>query len=269
MQCRFLPRNAAVLVNMLGTLACSTAGPRGDLDYLSLSAATWVVTNDNTGASSKDSYFQSAKLWAAYHIGPIKGSVGIPLAFTVERRPGQLLYAVYPGDQEMLFGFALGHFQPRLGVAFPLGYPVDDVAWIGSGNINGLVALGFKTDRVGKGSLSLGGEMLGRVALTDTADGARLGRGSISWYVSLRPELRKNAWGYGVEGFLWGAAYTYTDWGKDEQSVSFLPSLTAKRYLDSGWRISAKAGAGPGWSSREPGKGQVHATGSIAVETGL
>lgn len=269
MECRFRTRAAGVLRCVLCTFAVAAAAPRGDLDYLSLSAGTWVVTNDNTGATSKDSYFQSAKVWVAYHVGPLKGSLSIPLAFTVERYSDELLYAVYPGNQEMLFGFALGRFQPRIGVALPLGYPVDDAAWIGSGNINGLVALGFKTDAKGTGNVTLGGEMLGRVALTDTSDAARLGRGSVSWYVSLRPQLRRKAWGYGVEAFLSGAAFTYTDWGKDEQSVSFLPLLTVKRYLDSGWRISAKAGAGPGWSSREPGKGQVHATGSIAVETGL
>ncbi len=262
--------NSIVTVSLLITLSNSiSATPSGKFDYLSLSLGTWIVTNDNTGASGKNSFFQSARIFTAYHIGPVKGSISIPLAFTLENYPDRLLYAVYPGNQEMTFGISIGNIQPRVGISFPLGYPVRGTAWIGSGNINALMGMGFRAKTFHNKKISLGGELLTRISLTDTSDGARFGRGSMSGYLSIKSGIAFQKWNFAGGLFLSGSYHPYTDWGGREQGAAIVPTISVKRQLSKKMGLSIKGGAGPGWSGTDWEKKQLNVTSSVSFETGL
>ncbi len=241
----------------------------GKFDYAALSFGTWIVTNDNTGASSKDSYFQTAKMAAWYHVGKLKGSISIPFTLTFEKYPEYILYAAYPSNGEITFGYQFGAIQPRLGLSFPMGYPLRGTAWIGSGNINGVLGAYFSLFKKPGGDVTIGGDALTRVALTDTSQGARYGRGSVSGYLSLRGSYTRADWKWSFGLFASGSRFVYTDWGGPENSLAVLPMFSAGRRLGSSRELSISFGAGPGWSGEQWGKQQINVSAGVSLGTGL
>lgn len=246
-----------------------SAKPVGKIDYAVVSLGTWIATGDNSGAVTKDSYFQSAKVSAWYHVGKLKGSISLPLALTFEKYSDEIRYALYAGDGEVTFGVGAGPVTPRLGFSFPMGYPPRGTAWIGSGNLRMLAGAYFKLGSIRNGTIDFGGDAVFRVAVSDTSDGARLGRGSISGYLSLKATQTSAKWKRSGSLFVSGSRFTYTDWGGKERSISVLPMLSVGRKFGSSSELSVFAGAGPGWSGETWGEPRLNVSAGVSLGTGL
>lgn len=244
-------------------------GPAG-IDLSVLSLGTWITTNDNTGGDSKDSYFNTAKLSVYYHLWKIKGYVGLPVTLTLEDYANRTLYAFYPADAELYVGTSLGRVEPRLGVSFPMGYPTDDtIAWIGSGNVKLLAGLGFNLGALFDGRLSFGGEYLGRLYVSDTTGGARIGQWSTGMYLSVKGAYTfSDTFKAGLELFPTFSWYTYTDWGDNGYgSAGLLPLLFASLQPHPRIEVSLKAGYGFSVSGTEWELSQSVISGSIGLVT--
>jgi hypothetical protein len=253
-----------LIVSILVTPLLAADKP-GAMDYLTLSAGTWIVTNDNTGMIGKNSYFQSLKITCGYHIGKMKGTISIPIAFTTEKYADSLRYAVYPGNQELTFGIRVYNVSPRIGIVFPLGYPVRGTAWIGSGNIKLLLGSGFKIGEYFNKKISVGGDFSSSICLTDTADGARFGRGSVSGYISVGTSMRFKKYQPGISLMLLGSNLRYSDWGGRESSLSFMPSISCSRSISKKMTLSARVGAGTGKSGTNWERSQINSSASISL----
>ncbi|MBD3240133.1 MAG: hypothetical protein GF331_06065 [Chitinivibrionales bacterium] len=262
---------ARVLMSLLlaGLFVPSLPAQAGvDLSVLSL--GTWITTNDNTGGDSKDSYFNTVKLSLYYHVWKIKGYVGLPVTLTLEDYEDKTKYAFYPADAALYVGTSLGRVEPRIGLSFPMGYPTDDtIAWIGSGNVKLLAGLGFNLGSCCNDRLSFGGEYLGRIYLSDTTSGARIGRWSTGMYLSVKGAYRfSDRIKAGLELFPTFSWFTYTDWGEHGYgSAGLLPLLFASLQPNPRIEISVKAGYGFSISGTEWERTQAVISGSVGLVT--
>ncbi|MBD3345104.1 MAG: hypothetical protein GF401_08595 [Chitinivibrionales bacterium] len=235
-----------LIVLLISLYRPSRAETAFGLDLGVFSLGTWITTNDNTGETGKDSYFNTAKFSLYYHIGAVKAYAGFPVMVTFEDFGDSLRYAVYPADLSLYFGKRLGPVEPRLGLAVPMGYPTSHTAWIGSKNIKLLTGLGYRIGSFLNDKLTIGGEFLGRTCITGIPEGGRFGRYSFSSYLSIAASMALTAkTKIGFELFPQFSYYTDTDWGTPEwKSFGLLPSLSLKTTPSNKTEISLKAGYG-------------------------
>ena len=257
---RLIPRLIAVM-----TIAAPVRAGKAGIDMVITSLSTWITTDDASTGTGKDSYFNSAKLSAYYHVGRLRGYVGIPATLALEVYPHEVKYALYPADLTAYVGRKLGPLEPRIGLGVPLGYPAHDtLAWTGTNTIKLLAGLGYRLGSFAEKRVSVGGEYLVRVSLTDTAGGGRVGRGSTSMYATVGAKVRLTAaWSCKLEIFPYYSYYTDVDWGA--HSFGVVPGVGIGYQPTSRVEFGAKAGFGFGRSGEDPANRSNVITGSVGL----
>lgn len=245
-----------------------SAGKAG-VDMVITSVGTWITTNDAATGAGKNSYFTTAKLSMYYHAGWLKGYVGVPATLALEVYPDVVKYALYPADLDAYVGRKLGPVEPRIGMGVPLGYPAHDtLAWTGTNTIKLLVGLGYRLGTFADKRVSVGGEYLLRVSLTDTANGGRVGRGSTAMYAVVNAKVRlSSAWACTIELFPYYSYYTDVDWGS--HSFGVVPGLGLSYRPTSRLKLGAKAGFGFGGSGIDLENRSKVITGSVGLDVYL
>ncbi len=236
---------------LLGTAAITSHAASFGIDGASFSVSTWRLGSDNTGSGARASWFNTAEANLYYHIGSIKGFIGLPVMLTLLTRPQQLEYAFYPADMPLYFGIQWGFLEPRIGVRIPLGYPVvDTVPWIGSGTLQIITATGFNLGTHLENRLKLHGELRARISATGLASGARVGRGSTSWYLYTNATWRLNErWTMGIEVSPYGDYFPESDWSNETwYTLGVMPLVLLRYNSSSHGSFAVRAGAGTEYS---------------------
>jgi hypothetical protein len=249
---KFFPTGMLRLLLFLTLVTSAHAKSKAGLDMLSFYAGPWITTNDMTGATSKDSYFNTVQAALYYHAWGLQGYVAIPATLTLEKYPDKIKYAFYPTDFKFYFAKKVLGVVPRLGLSFPFGYPTaDTLAWTGSRNFKLITGFGFLVGKFFKQRLTIGGETVHRYYLTGLKNGARIGQGSISGYLSAKAGWKLNKkWGIAFELFPYYSYFTETDWdpGLVWKSYGILPLVSCQYKLRNKIHLGAKAGYGKGKS---------------------
>ncbi len=220
-----------------------------NLDLLSLSAGSWIVTPPDDSRASE--YYNKLSITSYLSFSGFKGFAAVPLSWTVIDHPTSSKDQLWAGNVRLYVGRRLGFLEPRLGAIIPTGYSTDFTkdAWIGTGNFELYFGVGLNPNLREEGKFGLSGDLMAQIPIA--GEDAVEGPGSWSLAPSAKASyqtLEHVRIGAEVLSFFSNSYYRWNK-GKNELGFSIVPHLYTEITLSEIVRMTAKVGYGPGYKN--------------------